>query len=138
GQTQADPEGSGGTGEHPGGSLDPERQDQELLDALAAVSALDAAGFAERTELTFEALNYDPSEAVGLDLIQGSALGMTEGELAKFEENGFVISEGRVFPHFSYGYASIYLEDLPLFISADSILYALHTSYAAMLKSFEE
>src|SRR5690606_39025128 len=33
---------------------------------------------------------------------------------------------------------SIYLEDLPLFISADSILYALHTSYAAMLKSFEE
>src|SRR5690606_25909562 len=36
------------------------------------------------------------------------------------------------------GYASIYAQDLPLYISADSILYAMHTTYADILKSFEE
>jgi len=110
----------------------------ELWDDLAEVADLDAAGFAERTQVDFETLDYDPSEAIGLELIQGSDLGMTEAELAKYQESGFVISTGRVFPHFSYGYASIYAQDLPLYISADSILYAMHTTYADILKSFEE
>jgi len=131
--------GSGGsassTGEGTGGAALPS---SELLDDLAEVADLDAAGFAERTQVDFETLAYDPSEAIGLDLIQGSDLGMTEAELAKYKQHGFVISTGRVFPHFSYGYASIYAQDLPLYISADSILYAMHTTYSDILKSFEE
>ena len=50
---------------------------------------------------------------------------------------GFVISARQSFPTFFYGYKSIYADDLPLFISADSILYAVHQSYDAILKHVE-
>lgn len=109
----------------------------ELLDRLAQLQGLDAAGFAEQAHVAFETLGYDPAEAIGLDTIANSGLGLSEAELGKFQENGFVISTDTVFPHFTYGYQSIYLEDLPVFISADSILYALHTSYDGMLKAIE-
>lgn len=136
--TAAGSGGGGGSSATTGGSAGNGPSSDELAEALAAVADLDAEAFAERTRLGFESLDYDPSQAAGLDLIQNSDLGMTEAELAKFQSNGFVISTSKVFPHFSYGYASIYAQDLPLYISADSILYAMHTTYADILKSFEE
>ena len=51
--------------------------------------------------------------------------------------NGFVISDRQKFPTFAYGYASIYADDLPVFVSADSILYAVHRSYDEILKQIE-
>lgn len=109
-----------------------------LASKLEAVADLDAAGFAQRTNVAFEPLDYDPLASTGLDVINASSLGLSEAELAKFQENGFVISTQKTFPHFAYGYASIYLQDLPLYITADSILYALHTSYDEILKRLEE
>lgn len=88
--------------------------------------------------LDFTSLTYDPSSAEFLDLIQGSALALNDAELSKLGSNGFVISTRQAFPTFVNGYAAIYSEDLPVYVSADSILEALHSSYDALLKLTEE
>ncbi len=132
-----------GTGEVPGSqvslALSPAAEaDKQALDAqLAEVKDLDAAGFAERTAVSFQELGYAPSDALGLALIQGSSVQLNDEELAKLDENGFVISTRQQFPTFAYGYSTLYADDLPLFVSADSILYALHRSYDGTLKSLE-
>ncbi len=136
-------EGVTGTGVVPGTkvslALGPAAEaEKQALDAeLAQVKDLDAASFAERTAVSFEELGYAPSDALGLDLIQGSSVQLNAAELAKLNANGFVISTRQQFPTFAYGYATLYGDDLPLFVSADSILYALHRSYDSTLKSLE-
>jgi hypothetical protein len=52
-------------------------------------------------------------------------------------ELGFVISDRRHFPSFAEGWLAIYRADLPLYVSADAILHALHRSYDAILKDIE-
>ncbi len=112
--------------------------DKSALDAeLDDVKHLDAAGFASRTAVSFEPLGYAGKDAAGLDIIQGSYSALNDAELSKLDENGFVISTRVEYPTFAYGYASLYADDLPLFVSADSILYALHRSYDSTLKALE-
>lgn len=126
------------TGEESEARPPPAELSLELGDALKEAAVWDATTLTEKAQVPFEALGYGAEEAIGLDTIQSSDLGLSEAELAKYQENGFVISTRMTFPHFAYGYASIYAQDLPLFISADSILFALHSSYDAILKSIEE
>ncbi|MES1177065.1 MAG: DUF3160 domain-containing protein [Myxococcales bacterium] len=110
-----------------------------LQAALSAQDSLDASGFASRTEVPFAALgSYDPSAAPGVDLIQASSLALNERELAALSKHGFVISGARPFPTFGYGYASIYAQDLPLYVSADSIFEAVHSSYDEILRYLEQ
>lgn len=105
--------------------------------ALAEVQSLDADGFAARYAVHYgPALGYDPTTAVGLDRINGS-LALSAAELDALKQRGFVIAGGQTFPAFSYGYASIYASHLPLFVSADSILDAVHRSYDEILKLVE-
>lgn len=78
-------------------------------------------------------LGYQPALAHGFDKVQASALRMSDAELEVFAKRGFVISNRQHFPSFTYGYASIYAADLPVFISADSILDALHRSYDSIV-----
>ncbi len=82
-------------------------------------------------------LGYEPLDATWLDLIQSSALGLDAEELAVLSSQGFLITDRVEFPDFTYGYKTIYFEDLPVYVSADSILYALHRSYDALLKDVE-
>jgi hypothetical protein len=99
---------------------------------------LDAAGFADKAAVPFAALGkYDPLAATGMDAVQKSAFALSQKEQSALAENGFVVSGAHAFPSFMYGYASIYAQDLPLFVSADSILYAVHQSYDAMLQDLE-
>ena len=83
-------------------------------------------------------LGYDPAQAVNLPTLQASALALNTGELGALAARGFVISDRERFPTFTYGYQSIYAQDLPVFVSADSILTALHKSYDQILKSVEQ
>jgi hypothetical protein len=102
----------------------------QVAAALAEVSTLDAAGLRARYPAGFTAaLGYDPTAAANLPLIQASPLALNDGERAILKKNGFVISDRQRFPGFVYGYDSIYAHDLPLFVSADSILNAVHRSY---------
>ncbi|MBY0526772.1 MAG: sigma-70 family RNA polymerase sigma factor [Gemmataceae bacterium] len=63
---------------------------------------------------------------------------MDEQELAKFKENGFVVSERMGADSFGEAFYRIYIRDLPVYVSADAILHAWHRSYDAMLEELEE
>jgi hypothetical protein len=82
-------------------------------------------------------LGHAPLEAERLNSIQGSALALNDAELGILAQNGFVISSRQQFPTFLRGYAAIYSEDLPVFVSADALLDALHRSYDAILAELE-
>lgn len=116
-------------------------EQQEALAALRSqLSTADGATFdslAPQYALPFQTLPYDPSTAAGLPLIQ-EAFALNDAERAALSARGFLISERTKFPSFVYGYESLYMHDLPLYISADSILNAVHRSYDDMLKALEE
>jgi len=82
-------------------------------------------------------LGYAPLDAERLDLIQASALSLNDAELGLLGQNGFVISSRQQFPTFLRGYAAIYSEDLPVFVSADALLEAVHRSYDTILFDLE-
>lgn len=110
-----------------------------LEQAVTAVKDLSADELVARHAVPFApTLGYDPTAARNLPLIQSSALKLTDPELAAFARDGFVITDGKRYPGFVYGYEAIYGQDLPVFISADSILHALHRSYDDILKTVEE
>ena len=83
-------------------------------------------------------LGYDPATATWLDLIQSSILALSDSELGAYKQNGFVIAPRHAFPNFFHGYKAIYAADLPLYVSADSVLYAFHRSYDAILAQVEQ
>lgn len=101
-------------------------------------SAATPGQFAEQFPVNFATtLPYDPTTAVGMDLIQASSLALDQSELQLLAQNGFVITGRQTFPSFVYGYATAYMLDLPVYISADSILDAVHRSYDDMLMQIE-
>ena len=116
-----------------------QKAERDALLAEATKSAnMTAAEFATQYAVPFaNGLSYDPAQADGLSLVQASALGLDADEMQKLAKNGFVISEKKRFPTFVYGYESIYALDLPLYVSADSILHAVHRSYDSILKAVE-
>ncbi len=59
-------------------------------------------------------------------------------EMALFKTNGFVVSERLGSPSFGDAYYRIFNADLPVFVSADSVLHAWHRSYQSMLTELEE
>lgn len=119
-------------------------EDQKLL--LAKIDEEYKASIAmSATELvtqypaqTNTALDYNPAQAHNLDLIQSSTFSLTDSELGKLGSNGFVVSKQSNASSFYYGYANIYKEDLPVYISADAILDSVHRSFDSILMNLEE
>ena len=62
---------------------------------------------------------------------------MTEEELSLFQKQGFVISTHLSVDSFAEAYYRIYTDDLPVFVSADSILHAFHRSFDHLLMEVE-
>lgn len=111
---------------------------EQILQALEAIADLDAEGFAARHAVPFEELSFDPLAAANLQVIQTSRIALSDAEMELLARNGFAISGRRAFPTFVHGYQTIYGEDLPIYISADSILHAIHRSYDDILQAIEE
>mgnify|MGYP000104584668 CR=1 FL=1 len=106
---------------------------------VQAAQAVEAPGLlAARKVQHLPQLSYDPKQAAGLNLIQQSPLALSGGELAKLGEHGFVISTRQQFPTFLRGYAAIYQNHLPIYVSADPLLEALHRSYDQVLMKVED
>ena len=63
--------------------------------------------------------------------------GLTEYEKQLIAKNGFMVTERNSDSTFLSTFAKVFFNDLPVFISADAILHAFHTSYDAVLKSIE-
>lgn len=121
---------------------DPRPDQKAELDAIAAErtasAGLTADGIIAKYPLTHvSALGYDPTAAAALDKIGASSLAMNDAERAVLAKHGFVISERHRFPSFTLGYGSIFSQDLPVFVSADAILEAVHRSYDKLLLTFE-
>jgi hypothetical protein len=113
-------------------------EEARVAQALAGVSSLGPAELSTRYPVPFPGkLSYDPLAAVNLEAIQRSAQGLNDGERAILKTDGFVISDRQRFPSFPNGYEAIYASHLPVFISADAILHAVHRSYDQILKEIE-
>ena len=111
---------------------------ESIQASLAATDNLTADSLTVARALPFaESLGYDPSTATNLPLVQGSPLRLSDPELSVLGKQGFVVSATRQYPGFTYGYADIYAAHLPLFISADSIMNAVHRSYDKLLANLE-
>lgn len=113
-----------------------------VADAIESEAATarehDAASLLAAYPVSFsDDLGYDLEQVQNLDLIQGSALGLNDAELEKLGANGFVISSRLAYPSFPYAYAAIYVHDLPVFVSGDMVLEAVHRSYDDMLQALE-
>ncbi len=62
---------------------------------------------------------------------------LTPDELGLLQQNGFVVSERLARPTFGEAYLEIFKRDLPVFVSTDAMLHALHKSYDAILQDTE-
>jgi hypothetical protein len=114
-------------------------QRQALSKELAPLTGISNADLASRYPTNFAAAPaYDLTKVAGLSAIQASSLKLDEAELAAVADHGFVITSRQRWPTFLYGYATIYLEDLPVYVSADSLLFAVHRSYDAILSTVED
>ena len=122
-----------------GGPLEPAASLDEVYEQLDELQGADRKGLQSLypVELS-QGVDYNPLDAEFLDRIQDSALAMNDEELDVFRQNGFAISKRQQFATVFMGYASIYSEDLPVYISADAILDAVHRSYDAILMAIEE
>jgi Protein of unknown function (DUF3160) len=110
----------------------------KLRAELAKLEGLSATALLSQHPMQYtESLGYDPRSAKNLDLIQASALKLNDAELSKLGQQGFVITPRNQYPHMLYGYQTIYAADLPVFISLDSILDAVHVSYDRILSQLE-
>lgn len=124
---------------NPGRPAEQKEELERLSAALAAAQALTTDDFLAAHRVPFaEGLPYRPGEAGHLPLIQASPLALDADELARLDERGFVISERQSFANVAQGLEVIYAADLPVYVSADAILEAVHRSYDDILKAVEE
>src|SRR5262245_45934992 len=70
-------------------------------------------------------LKLVPQKAEFFDLIN-QAIPLHDEELDLLTHNGFVVSERNQWQRFSHAYAWIYWKDLPVLVTTDSILQAVH------------
>ena len=110
----------------------------QLLNELGANASLTGDELrAKHPRTAGSGLNYDPSSAEGLARIQASTHALDGPELERLAQLGFVVSTKSEFPTMLYAYASFYVQDLPLYVSSDSILDAIFRSYDEMLADIE-
>jgi hypothetical protein len=112
----------------------------EIVEALSAVADITNAELQSSYAVPFtEPQQYTLDSVAGLALIDASSfITLNDDARNDLATRGFAISSNVSYPSFLYGYAAIYQDDLPVYVSADSILFALHRSYDAILKAIEE
>ena len=69
-----------------------------------------------------------------VDKLRNFDFRLSPQELTVFKRNGFVVSERLRTYSFAEGYYRVWNDDLPVFITTDSLLQAWHRSYDAMLR----
>jgi hypothetical protein len=81
-------------------------------------------------------LPFDPTAVSYFDLI-ADELKLTPSEIRTFRDHGVVSIDHQVPYSMGSTYYAIYTRDLPVLITSDSILHALHRSYDDVLKALE-
>tara|TARA_Y100001935_G_scaffold128815_1_gene106812 strand:+ start:25731 stop:28280 length:2550 start_codon:yes stop_codon:yes gene_type:complete len=62
---------------------------------------------------------------------------LTSEEIAQVENYGFMVTDRVRYTDFGEAFMTVYKRDLPVYISSDAILHALHKSYSAILSTLE-
>ncbi|OGU41856.1 MAG: hypothetical protein A2X61_01550 [Ignavibacteria bacterium GWB2_35_12] len=88
------------------------------------------------TGLFNKTVKYEPGTAKYFDTIN-TKYSLTDFEKQLIDEHGFMVSERLSYKSFWNAYEDIWAKDLPVFISTDAILHALHMSYDAILRDIE-
>ncbi len=105
---------------------------------LAATGALDAQGLLHRYPAgAFQSTSPVSWENALYSDSVDAHFRLTPAEKALIRRNGFMVSERLSYPTFMAALEDIYVKDLPLFISADAVLHAVHSSYDVILKQTE-
>jgi hypothetical protein len=100
-------------------------------------AALSQALSADEPGVYLNQVSYRPAEAQYFDLIR-QTLALNSAEQVLLAQNGFVVSDRLAFDDFTTAYAEIYRQDLPVLITTDSILQAVHHLYDDLLLKLEE
>jgi hypothetical protein len=120
---------------------------------LQKIGQISPREFAKRypTPNYLQHLSWDPATAKFFDKVNAKSVTkvisgqkrelpgyqLNDEELARFKQNGFVVTERHAGFAFGQMYYDIYTRDLPVFITSDSVLHAWHRSYDAMLEELE-
>lgn len=112
---------------------------ETLLSKLQTARAKDGAQLRSDHAVNFTPeLGYDPLEADYLEpILEALHRGSGEQARAAVSGNGFFIDDTDNYPSFVQGYATIYMQDLPVFISTDMVLEALYRSHDSILQGIE-
>lgn len=79
---------------------------------------------------------FDPAVAKYFDLVKGK-LALTDAELASLRGNGFAVINMNRRLGFASAYHELYNIDLPVLVTTDSVLHALHATYDRILAELE-
>ncbi len=114
----------------------------EFARMYAPTSFLSGISFDPTTAKYWDRFNADPA-VVNASVPAGGDprlhdFRLSEDEMARFRTNGFVVSERLGSYSFADVYYKIFADDLPVFITTDSILHAWHFSFQKMLEELEE
>ncbi len=101
--------------------------ENELAEMYVRSSDVYLKGFANA--ISFDKVNYLDSVILKLKL--------TNDELELLKQNMFFVTERLSHNNFGEAFHTIYNYDLPVFITTDAILHALHMSYDQILKNLE-
>jgi hypothetical protein len=118
--------------------------DEQFADQLASLGLMSVSAFATNTPQPpyLPQISWDPTTAQFWTNFNASGrpydFRLDTNELAVFRTNGFVVSERLGSASFADAYYRIFNDELPVFITADSILQAWHRTYDSMLEELEE
>ncbi len=104
-------------------------QTHQNISTQALLQLYDAGKFAGN-------IQQDYNSAVYFDSIDAKYK-LTDYEKSLLKQNGFMVSERLSYQEYGEALQDIYQKDLPVYISTDAILHALHKSYDSILKDVE-
>lgn len=81
-------------------------------------------------------LGFNPRKAADFKRVD-EALQLTDAELKQLDTNGFAIVDHDKNYSFGSMYYAIYVQDLPVLVTTDSILHAMHRTFDDILKELE-
>lgn len=122
-------------------SSDPFGYGRAFDEALAAIGQISPAQLLARHPAPryLDKLSWDPTGAAFFaDLQKLARFKLDPAELAAYERNGFVVSQRLGGASFAEIYYQVFSANMPVFVSADSVLHAWHRSYDAVLSEIEE
>jgi len=110
-----------------------------LTDSVAERQAQTSDEVLESYPTAFEdALGYEPGDAALLDdILEKAVWSSPDAVRARVLENGFAIVGDQSFSSFAYGYSEIYMQDLPVYVTADMVLEAIYRSHDKILQNLE-